>query len=107
MAGVAVLATSRLSSYYALYCLLCKQTMQSEAEEQSLHRGEKKDRPKHDQEQTPKEAEGGWVRIRDVNNPRIHRNFGDTSEVQGNCSKKNSEEYPSLSPLYSSQLFGQ
>ena len=71
MAGVAVLATSRLSSYYALYCLLCKQTMQSEAK-QSLHRGEKKDRPKHDQEQTPKEAEGGWVRIRDVNNPRIH-----------------------------------
>ena len=27
---------------YALYCLLCKQTMQSGTEEQSLHRGEKK-----------------------------------------------------------------
>ena len=27
---------------------------------------------KIDQKETPEEAEGGWVRIRDINDPRIH-----------------------------------
>ena len=73
--GVAVLATSPFSCYYVLYCLLCKQTMQEAKRAAPPKRT--KDRPKIDQEekpQNPKNKGRGWVRIRDIESPKIHRN---------------------------------
>ena len=39
-----------------------------------LHRGQRRtDQKQTKKKETPEEAEGGWVQIRDINDPRIHK----------------------------------